>query len=236
MNGTRVVAGLFAVVTLVVFGGAFALIGGFADPGDIHAMHSFGWAAMTGAVMGGSLVTLAVRPRWVAPLLAVIVTGSVFFLVSLFAGFDPFVLVFPLIGLIVWAVRGGSLFDDSFAVQSKAILASAVVALVPAAIYAWNQIQLQTSAVAEDPHAMEGHYVGMAAVALVLPLVAAMLSAKPTGWRVVGWLTGLAAIVFGVGSLVVDQASEIADLPAVVVIAAGAAFVAVIETTRALDS
>ena len=83
---------------------------------------------------------------------------------------------------------------------------------------------------------MEGHYVGMAAVALTIPIVAALVSSKRSGWRVVGWLAGAAAVVFGVGSLVVDQTSEIADLPAVLVIGAGLGFIALVETTRALGS
>ena len=50
-------------------------------------------------------------------------------------------------------------------------------------------------------------------------------------------MTGVAAVIFGVGSLVVDNAaSSLGALTSVVVAAAGVVFVVIVEMSRALAS
>ncbi|MPZ87138.1 MAG: hypothetical protein GEU81_03495 [Nitriliruptorales bacterium] len=115
--------------------------------------------------------------------------GASFFILAALTA--PFVVLHP---------RRGALFA---ARRPSPLLASAVlIGAVPLTWYALIQIELQRGAHVGDPHAHpEGHYAGMATMALAFVLVALVASLRSDGWRVPAWSAGVGVALFGLASM-----------------------------------
>lgn len=92
---------------------------------------------------------------------------------------------------------------------SVALLTYALIATVPAWIYAVSMAQLQHGP-ATDPHVEFHHWSGMAASALGIAAAAIAASLRGTGWTVVAAIAAAAAILFGIAGLVF---SDLAGAP-----------------------
>lgn len=86
----------------------------------------------------------------------------------------------------------------------------AAIAAVPWAVFSASQVQLQQLAAAGDAHAAAGHWGLMAAFAALMPLWALIGASASPGWRVTGSLTGLAALFFGLHSLLFPESASAA--------------------------
>lgn len=83
---------------------------------------------------------------------------------------------------------------------SGLICGLAVVWLVPALVYAADNLALQVEA-AGGEHAELGHWVGAAVIALLVPILAAVGGLRGRGWRVPAWFAAVVAVLLGGTSL-----------------------------------
>jgi hypothetical protein len=109
---------------------------------------------------------------------------------------------------------------------SPALGGLAVVAAVPLAAYAVGQLGIHLGSGPADQHYEFGHWVVMAAVAVIPIALAAVAAVKVAGWRFPLWAAGLMVATLGVASLGLSAASHLSTLWAVAAIGWGAAFVA----------
>jgi hypothetical protein len=109
-----------------------------------------------------------------------------------------------------------------------------VVAAVPLVVYALGQLGIHLGSGLADEHYEFGHWVVMAAVALIPIALAAVAAVKVAGWRFPLWAAGLMVAALGVASLGLSAPSQLSTLWAVAAIGWGAAFVATgeLETRR----
>ena len=119
--------------------------------------------------------------------------------------------------------RGGS--------YSPAMLALVAIAAVPLLAFAINQWSLSASAT--DPHALAGHYVMMAGLAIA-PLAYGLVAALGfTGWRLAAWLAALPMTYYGLMSIAfTDQSGSTGVLWGALAIIWAIAFVATAEYSR----
>ncbi len=95
-------------------------------------------------------------------------------------------------------------------VASTRLLALTVALAVPMLFYVFDHVGLQLNGVATDPHWEGSHYQFVAEFGLQLILLGIVTSSAFTGRRITAWLTGLAAIVMGLASVVFpDQTSSL---------------------------
>jgi len=115
-----------------------------------------------------------------------------------------------------------------------ALLTYALIATVPAWIYAVTEAELQHGP-ATDPHVQFHHWSGVAVAALSIAAAAIATSLRGRGWEFANGITSIAAILFGVGGLVFsDYAGAPPSAWSWVAIAAGIGFwlLARIEVAR----
>jgi hypothetical protein len=101
----------------------------------------------------------------------------------------------------------------------------ALVAAVPLAVYAVGQIDIHLGSGPADEHYEFGHWVVMAAVALIPVALAAVAAIKVAGWRFPLWSAGLMVAALGVASLGLSAASQLTTVWALAAIGWGGAFV-----------
>ncbi|WP_290812831.1 hypothetical protein [Halovivax sp.] len=200
----------------------------------IHRLHVMGIAAVVSVFLLG-LFAQAYQPRkriasmWGAFLVILAVTaGTVWYGVGRPEEVIPF---FLLTGIALLAHPAGRrLFrrDDSY---SPALLALVAVAAVPLLAFVATQLSLTTSAV--DPHALDGHYVMMAGLAIA-PLAYGAVSALGfVGWRLAAWLAALPMAYYGLMAISFpDQSGAAGTVWAVAAVIWAIAFVAVAEYSR----
>jgi hypothetical protein len=110
------------------------------------------------------------------------------------------------------------------------LLALTGVMAVPFAIYATREVGLQISGTAADPHWTAVHYIFSAEIGFLLILTGFISSTEFTGRRLTAWMTGLAAVLMGLASVVYsDQASTLGIGWGSALIVWGIAFVVVSE-------
>ncbi|HEX6009871.1 MAG TPA: hypothetical protein VFZ50_07170, partial [Actinomycetota bacterium] len=113
-------------------------------------------------------------------------------------------------------------------------LALSVLALVPVIAFLLTQSELQRTGAAADPHWELHHYSGMAAAVLALPLCGFAASFRESGRRFGAWLVGIAAVMIGIGSLLLaDYAGALDAIWAWLTLAWGIAVIAVVEFRQA---
>jgi uncharacterized membrane protein YhaH (DUF805 family) len=83
-----------------------------------------------------------------------------------------------------------------------------LLAAVPALIYSFDQIGLQTSGVAADPHWANLHYQMVAEYGIHLTLVALLGATALGGWRITAWWAASMAALMGAAFIVYPNATS----------------------------
>lgn len=204
----------------------------------IHRVHVMGIATVVTAFLLG-LFAQVYRPRervasmWGAFVLIVFVTAAT---VGLGVGRPEEVVPFLLItGLALLAHPAGRRLlrrGDSY---SPALLALVLVAAVPLLAFAAGQLNLSTSTT--DPHAVDGHYVMMAGLAIA-PLAYGIFAASGfVGWRLASWIAAAPMAYYGLLSIAFPAQSGAGGLVwGTAAILWAVAFVAVAEYSGARTS
>lgn len=211
---------------LVIF--SEGLIGVFRiwfDPsiaGD-HFVHGATFMTMTWILGLSMLVQLyrsAERVTAMQLALVVVIVGVLIAPIQIAAGtFDPMLLVFfapVVIAAALHPARGellparGELLDRgtvSEAAASPVLLALVGLALVPVALYAAGQANLQLTLA--DDHAAAEHYSSMAAYVVTMVVFAALATVSDAPRRLAAYAAGLMAVVLAVASVYQPTVSAI---------------------------
>jgi hypothetical protein len=205
------------------------------DGGDHagHEIHLFAQGVFAWLVLAGFLAHLRRPPARIGALWS-ITAGTVvaFALLALFADLPPEIV--PIL-LAAMALAVLTFFAHPAPLRAKVtsvdrpspVLAGlAVAGAVPLFVYAIGQINTHLSSGPADEHYEFGHWVVMAAVALVPVALAAVASVKVVGWRFPLWAAGLMVAALGVASLGIGAPSQMSTVWALAAIGWGAAFVA----------
>jgi hypothetical protein len=228
-----------AAMTVAFLGELFMLLGLGWTPQvgaelGIHRLHVMGIAAVVAVFVAGLLVQ-AYRPKrrvasmWgAAVIILVAAAGTVAFGVGRPEEVLPFLGLTGVALLTHPAGRGLLRRGDSF---SPALLALVAIATVPLLAFAVNQYALTPNPT--DPHALDGHYVMMAALA-VAPLAYGLFAALGfPGWRLASWLAALPMAYYGLMSVsFLAQSGSTGTGWGIAAIGWAVAFVAVAEYSR----
>lgn len=233
----RIIAGLFGALS--IFSSiAFAIPVFTNEKDEVHSFHILGSLPVFVLITGLAMAVLVLRPTdvialrvaWAVTIGTVIasIIGQDFISGSYYIA--PIVLVLL---TILAPSRDGLL---GFGSPTIALLSLAIVAAIPAIIYAWDQarIMLQGDPM-HDPtgHWEFHHWSGIAGTALALVLVGIVVAFRQPGDRMWIWITGLATMLFGaVGVIFSDEMrypSTVGTLWGLIVLFAGLVFIAVAE-------
>lgn len=216
---------------------ALLVLGWTADGGaglGIHRLHVMGIAAVVAVFLLGLFVQ-AYRPgervasMWGAFLVILAVSAGT---VGFGVGRPEEVLPFLLLTSVALATHpaGRRLFrrGDSY---SPAMLALVAVAALPLLAFVSTQLSLSSSTI--DPHAVDGHYVMMAGLAIA-PLAYGLFAAFGfAGWRLAAWLAALPMAYYGLMSIAFPlQAGSTGVVWGIAALLWAVAFVAVAEYSR----
>lgn len=206
MVASRIVAGLF---------GALALISSvvyLVEPMTVeaerpHAFHVLASFAGGGLLVGLPLIALAIRPDQVVPLRVAwaATLGSV---VAGFIGGDfvsGYYYALPLVMIVLTALSSARRALLEAGGLNVGMLAVAASAVVPAVLYAADNGSIMRECdIAHDVvgHCSMHHWTAVASSALGLVLVATVIAFRRRGDRIWVWMTGLAAVLFGLASVV----------------------------------
>jgi hypothetical protein len=233
----RIIAGLFGALS-IISSIAFAIPALTNEEDKVHSFHVLGSLPVFVLVTGLAMVVLALRPTdvtalriaWAVTLGTVIasIMGEDFFSGSYYIA--PVVLV---ILTILAPIRDGLL---RFGSPNIALLSLAIIAAIPAIIYAWDnaRIQLQVDPMNDvTGHWEFHHWTGSAGTALALVLVAAVVAFRQPGDRMWIWMAGLATMLFGAAGVIfsddVRYPSSMGTLWGLIVLFAGLVYIAVAE-------
>lgn len=229
-----VVAVLLGLVAAAVFFGVPSLVIGWFDPeeGGIHRVHNIVWGVYMGVFFGVGMLLQAWRPERTIALFQTLAVAALAGLLAALvsADFDaiPIFVVPPILLAALHPVR--SALARPGGPISPYLAGFAVLAAIPLLVYFFDQAGLQRTLPGNDPHSMENHWLGTAALALAFPLVGLVVSLRASGWRWAGWFAGGGAALLGLASVVFpEHASSVGRLWGTVMILAGLAFVALVE-------
>ena len=168
---------------------------------ELHRWHSTVLSAFVSLLAGGSLLALLARPRR-QPLLAqfVLLAIGIFILGHLGAAIVPVVVFVALIAAAYPAPRA-LLSATREGPVSRPILALALAATSVLVYDVAANVQRQFTDMSE--HAVHGHWLGAAVVAVSLMLAGLLTATRRPGWRVLGVITGLSYLYLGVGALAI---------------------------------
>ena len=228
-----VLFGLGAGVAGFAFLGLVAAFFGLAPDREIHAVHDIGWGAHGGVLLAIPYLIQAVNPeRKPAVMLAAALSG-----LALIVGYGlggvwflvPIAIV--LIALLWWLHPARAEILPSDSRLHPAMAALAFLAAIPLVMYALDEVTIQQGCPPSgDQHCDEFHFSVMASLAYALPLVALGASLRTRGWRIVAWLVGAAAVVFGLSGIVFpDNLSSIGPAWGGIAVVGGVLFVGVAE-------
>jgi hypothetical protein len=233
----RIVAGVFGASS-IIYSIASAVTVFTNESDEIHSFHVLGSIPAFLLLTGLAMVVLAIRPTDVEALRVAwaVTIGTV--IASLFG--EDFIsgsyYIAPIVVVVLTVlspVRGELL---RFGSPTIALLSLAIVAAIPAIVYAWDQARIMLEGdPMHDPtgHWELHHWSGIAGVALGLVLAAIVVSFRHTGDRIWIWAVGIAAMMFGaVGVIFSDDVrypSTVGTLWGVVILFAGIVFIAVAE-------
>jgi hypothetical protein len=200
----------------------------------IHRLHVMGIAGVVAVILLGVFAQTYRPTARVAAMWGALVTMTVATVGTLAYGVGrpeevvPFFVVIGLMTLIHPAGRDLLRRGSSY---SPALLALVAVAALPLLAFLVNQFALTPNA--SDPHAVEGHYVMMAALA-VTPLAYGTVAALGfAGWRLAAWFAALGPLYHGLMSVAFPaQSSSVGMMWGVAAIAWAVAFVLVAEYSR----
>jgi hypothetical protein len=206
----RVIAALFGALS--IFSSiAFAIPVLTNEEDKVHSFHLLGSLPMFVLVTGLAMVVLVLRPTdvtalriaWAVTIGTVIasIMGEDFVSGSYYVA--PIVLVLL---TILAPTREGLL---RFGSPSIALLSLAILAAIPAIVYAWDNARIQPLV---DPmndvtgHWEFHHWTGSAGTALALVLVAVVVAFRQPGDGMWIWMAGLAAMLFGAAGVIFADA------------------------------
>lgn len=230
------------IVLTAVFGtalgalGLFSMIAGWLGAGgrEEHMVHDSGFGVGAAFLIAAPLLLQASRPERKLSHMHAAALGLVGFGAGYALGGAVVFLLGPLVIVaLLWWLHPAR---DRLALSGRPqplLAALAVLAAIPLVIYAIEQAEIQRACVRPTEHCEEFHYAGMAALALSLPLVGLAAAWGARGWRIVAWLVGAAATLFGLsGILLPDRASSVGRAWGMVAVGGGIAFVLVAEWVR----
>jgi hypothetical protein len=174
------------------------------DPSNtIHRFHFFaGFAG--GGLIGVFSIVLVLRPAWTSAFHVLVAQAIAWTIGGLMGGdFLSGLYVTAPIAVVVLAL----LHPDPRSLvrlpgrPSIALMIYAVIATMPAWIYAVTEAEFQHGPAA-DPHVQFHHWSGVAVAALSIAGAGIATSLRGTGWEFAGTLTAAASVVFGVAGLV----------------------------------
>ncbi|MGH2730875.1 MAG: hypothetical protein ACRDJI_09750 [Actinomycetota bacterium] len=223
-----IVAGVAAALLGLLAFGWISLIVGWFESGDReqHRIHDLTWGVLAGLFMaGGFLVQLRNPERKIAPMQQVAATVVAVVLAVLLAEeFDAFAIIFIVVpGIIIWLHPAREAVLRLGTKVSPILAAIAIVAAIPLAVYAFDQIDIQKLDPPAPPesapevvqnefdHWDEGHWWQMAALSFALPLTGLVAAMKTTGWLITARFAGAGAIIFGLASLLNDDKPSALD-------------------------
>lgn len=201
----------------------------------IHRLHVMAIAAAVALVLLG-VFAQAYRPvERVAAMWGALITMTVMTAGTLAYGVgrpEEVIPFFVVVGLMAVFHPAGRDLLRRGASYSPALLALVAVAAIPLLAFVVDQFALTPNA--SDPHAVEGHYVMMAALA-VAPLAYGLFAALGVaGWRVAAWIAALGPLYHGLLSVAFPvQAGSVGATWGVAAIVWAVAFVSVAEYSRA---
>jgi hypothetical protein len=218
--------------------GVNSLVTGWFEGGDrlIHRMHDIGTGIYAAVLLAPAyLLQTRVPDRRIAALQQALLGLAAFVAAMVLAGdFAPEIVI----SAVVFAVLLGALqvlhpathrlvHPGRISPPSAVIVALAAVPLIA---YALRMAELQREGVATDPHIVEHHWTTMAAMAVGILLIGALAALRTRGWRIPAWCAGLAAVLFGLASVVYPTYAGSAESAwGTAAMAGGVAFIAVAE-------
>src|SRR5262245_3004878 len=169
----------------------------------IHRFHNLGGLA-GGGLIGVFTILFVLHPAWTAVLHALVAQALAWTIGGLMGGdlISGLLFIAPL-GLIILTVLHP---DPSWLFRlpgrpSLALLRFALLGSIPACIHPVTTAEFQHGP-ASDPHVELHHWSGVAISALAIAGAALATSLRGVGWQVVGTVTALAAMLFGLAGLV----------------------------------
>lgn len=137
-------------------------------------------------------------------------------------------ILLPAIGILLALHPAREEFFRRGAAVSRALLAITVIGAVPLVAYAL-EMGAQAQDLAGPPHHVQ-RLSTMAAMAVAIVLTGLLAALQTRGWRIPAWSAGVAAIMFGLASVVYpDQRGAVGRAWGGVAIAGGVLFIAVAE-------
>ena len=168
----------------------------------IHRLHVMGIATVVAVFLLG-LFAQAYRPTeriasmWGAlAVIAAVTAGTLWYGVGRPEEVIPFVV---LTGFAFVAHPAGRRLFRLGDAYSPALLALVAVAAIPLFAFVATQLGATTSAV--DPHAVDGHYVMMAGLAIAPVAYGVVAALGLPGWRLAAWLAALPMAYYGLMSI-----------------------------------
>lgn len=173
------------------------------DPSNtIHRFHFLGGLA-GGGLIGVFSIVLVIRPGWTSAFHVLVAQAIAWTIGGLMGGdiISGFYITGPIgvIALLLLHPNPRSLLRLPGR-PSIALMTYAVIATMPAWIYAVTEAELQHGPAA-DPHVQMHHWSGVAVAALSIAGAGIATSLRGVGWEVASAATSVAAVLFGVAGL-----------------------------------
>lgn len=201
------------------------------DP--VHRTHETSFILFSWLLIAGSLVTVATRPSAAAGVLRVVLAAGIANLIVavLTPRFDPIGILLVVFAISLDRIGRFGMWRETWHIR-RWEAALPVLLIVGLGTYVWDQIGLQAAGTAGDEHIEFGHYALMATIVLAIGLAGLIGSSEVDGNHIAGTLTGSAAVLIGLGSLLTSQVSAF-GLPAeLALILGGLVFVGMVQLER----
>jgi hypothetical protein len=225
---------LAAALGVVFFGLTSLVIAWFEDvEGVAGPVTDLGYGVLFGIILTtGVLVQLRGPERKIAGVQQAFLVIPALVIASAIASDSqnlvPASILLPAIGILLALHPAREAFLRGDAAPSRILLAITAVAAVPFTAYAL-EMGAQARDLAGPPHHLQ-RLSTMAAMAVAIVLTGLLAALRTPGWRIPTWSAGVAAIVFGLASVVFpDQPGAVGRGWGGLAIAGGVLFIAVAE-------
>ncbi len=236
----RIIAGIFGVFVLIS-NVAFSVPQFFSTTDKIHSFHDLASMPAFLILLGFALIVMMLRPDDVVALRVgwAVVLGT---LIAGIIGHDyisgTYYITLVVIGVLtILAPARAELLR--FGSPNVAMLCLAVVAAIPAIVFAWDnaRIMLQMDpAMDMSGHWKYHHWTGVAASALGVVLAAIVVSFRSPGDRMWTWVVGFSTMLFGLAGIIFSDAvrypSSVGTLWGVGVFFVGLVYIVVAEVSE----